>query len=216
MSINIRAKPKFIFILGGVRSGKSSYAVELAKKLNKKVTFIATAICSDNALPSKVSGKSTCARLCPLGYEGIPVDKEMEKRIKLHKSLRPRHWKLIEEGRDVGSVLCKLDGRSKVVLIDCLGLLISNFLADKLSDKEIKRKIKVLINVILKIKFTVILVSNEVGAGLVAVNPLARRFQDLLGLANQMIAKSANEVIFMQVGIPIRIKGEEQEAKNRE
>ncbi|MBU0694219.1 MAG: bifunctional adenosylcobinamide kinase/adenosylcobinamide-phosphate guanylyltransferase [Candidatus Omnitrophica bacterium] len=204
MSINIRAKPKFIFILGGVRSGKSSYAVELAKKLNKKVTFIATAICFDNALPSKVSGGS------------IPMDKEMEKRIKLHKSLRPRHWKLIEEGRDVGSVLCKLDGKSKVVLIDCLGLLISNFLADKLSDKEIKRKIKELINVILKIKFTVILVSNEVGAGLVAVNPLARRFQDLLGLANQMMAKSADEVIFMQAGIPIRIKEEEQEAKNRE
>ena len=92
---------KFVFILGGARSGKSSYAVERAKKLKKKVVFIATA---------------------------TSPDREMKEKIKLHKAARPRQWKLIEEGKDVSSILSKLNGRYEVVLIDCLGLLISNLL----------------------------------------------------------------------------------------
>ena len=170
---------KFIFILGGSRSGKSRYAVELAKKLKKKVAFIATA---------------------------TSPDREMKKRIKLHKISRPRQWKLIEEGKDISSILSKLESRCELVLIDCLGLLISNLLANNLEDKEIERRIKKLISNILKVKITTILVSNEVGGGIVPANLLARRFRDILGLANQMMAKKANEVIFMQAGIPISIK----------
>jgi len=185
---------KFVLILGGARSGKSSYAVELAKRFSasakgrcasgarggkKKVVFIATA-----TLP----------------------DREMEKRIKLHKASRPRHWKLIEEGKDVNSILSKLNSRYGIVLIDCLGLLISNLLASNLKDRDIEKRIKRLINSILRINFTTILVSNEVGSGIVPENHLARRFRDLLGLSNQMITKKADEVIFMQSGIPIKIK----------
>ena len=170
---------KFILILGGARSGKSRYAVELAKRLKKKVAFIATA---------------------------TSLDKEMEKRIKLHKISRPRHWKLIEEGKNVSLILYRLEGKYEVALIDCLGLLISNFLASNLEDKEIERRIKRFIGTILKVNITTILVSNEVGSGIVPENPIGRRFRDLLGLSNQILAKKADEVIFMQSGIPITIK----------
>lgn len=171
---------KFILILGGARSGKSRYAVELAKKLNKKVAFIATA---------------------------TSVDKEMNERIKLHKSFRPRYWKVIEEGRDVASILARLETRFGVVLIDCLGLLISNLLADGLKDKEIEKRLKILISTISRLELITILVSNEVGTGIVPDNPLARRFRDLVGFANQMTSKRADEVILIQSGIPMKIKG---------
>jgi adenosylcobinamide kinase/adenosylcobinamide-phosphate guanylyltransferase len=168
---------KLIFILGGARSGKSRYAVKLAKKFKKKTVFIATAPASDE---------------------------EMKRRIKLHQRSRPKHWELIEEGKNIDCILSKL--KNKVVLIDCLGLLVSNLLADNLKDKEIEKKIKRLINAIKKTSFTTILVSNEVGSGLVPINPLARRFRDILGIANQMIAKKADEVILMRAGIAMKIK----------
>jgi adenosylcobinamide kinase/adenosylcobinamide-phosphate guanylyltransferase len=90
--------------------------------------------------------------------------------------------------------------------VDCLGLLISNLLADNLEDQEIEKRIKRLVKAILKTHSTVILVSNEVGMGIVPESPLARRFMDLLGQANQMLAEIADEVIFMQAGIPLTIK----------
>lgn len=177
---------KFILILGGARSGKSKYAVGLAKRLAKRVIFIATA---------------------------ISPDEEMKERIKLHKASRPRQWKLIEEGKAISNILLKLKGKYKLVLVDCLGLLISNLLAEDLKDKEIEKRIKKFINIISKVKLNIILVSNEVGCGIVPGNLLARRFRDLLGLANQMIAKTADEVIFMQSGIPVMIKGGHNDAK---
>jgi len=170
---------KFIFILGGARSGKSSYAVELAKRLNKKTVFIATC---------------------------ISFDEEMKKRIKMHKTLRPREWDLIEEGKDISSVLAGFKNKYKVILIDCLGMWLSNLLLDGLKDKEIEKEVFKLINSISKFKGVTIIVSNEVGAGIVPHNPLARKFRDLLGIVNQVMAKNADEVIFMQSGIPVIIK----------
>lgn len=177
---------KLILILGGARSGKSSYAVELAKKFKKKVAFIATA---------------------------VPSDEEMKKRIGLHKSSRPKQWKLIEEGKDISPILPVLKDKYEVVLIDCLGLLVSNLLADNLTDEEIEIRIKKLIEAILKVNLTAIIVSNDVGSGIVPVNALARRFRDLLGLSNQMIAKKADKVIFMQAGIPVIIKEGQKDAE---
>jgi adenosylcobinamide kinase/adenosylcobinamide-phosphate guanylyltransferase len=170
---------KITLILGGARSGKSKYAVGLAKKVAKNVAFVATCICPDD---------------------------EMKERIKLHQTLRPRHWKLIEEGKDIGSVLVNLKDKYEMVLIDCLGLWISNLLAEKLTDKKIEKEIKHLVEVISRLKTNVILVSNEVGGGIVPDNLLARRFRDLVGLVNQVMAKKADEVIFMQAGIPLIIK----------
>lgn len=167
---------KYIFIVGGVRSGKSRYARDLAKGISKKVAFIATC---------------------------IPHDEEMKKRIAIHKKSRPRFWRVIEEGRDVESALNKLKNKFDVVIIDCLGLLISNFLHYGLDEEVIKKKIKTIIKILSNANFTTILVSNEVGSSIVPENLLARRFQDILGLSNQMIAKKADEVIFMQAGIPV-------------
>lgn len=175
---------KFIFILGGARSGKSSYAVELAKSFGGKVAFIATA---------------------------NPLDKEMKKKIKLHKLSRPKNWKTVEESRNIISALSQLESKYEIILIDCLGLLISNLMADGLKDREIEKVIKSTISNITKLNSIIILVSNEVGNGIVPENPLARRFRDLLGLTNQMIAKKADEVIFLQSGIPITIKKSIQE-----
>lgn len=179
---------KFIFILGGARSGKSRYAVQLAKKLSQKVAYIAT--CTE-------------------------PDAEMRKRIKLHRVSRPRQWKLFEEGKNIASVLAKLSSNYEVALLDCLGLFVSNLLAASLKDKQIETKIKQLIRAIGKSNFTTILVSNEVGAGIVPENPLARRFRDLVGLANQMFAKKADEVILMQAGIPLKIKGKSRVREGR-
>jgi len=170
---------KMILILGGTRSGKSGYAVKLAKEIGGNVAFIATA---------------------------EALDKEMEKRIRLHKASRPKRWKLIEERKDVAAILSKLKNRYDVILIDCLGLLISNLLAEDLKDKEIERRMGKLIRAISKTGMTTLLVSNEVGMGVVPSNHLARRFTDLIGLANQMAAEKADEVIFMQAGVPLRLK----------
>jgi adenosylcobinamide kinase/adenosylcobinamide-phosphate guanylyltransferase len=172
---------KVIFILGGARSGKSQFAIKLAKKNARRIAFIATCVCPDE---------------------------EMKKRIKLHQTLRPKDWKLIEEGKDIDMVLVNLQNKYDLVLIDCLGLWISNLLADNLRDREIEKKIKKFLMAISKIKIDVILVSNEVGSGIVPENLLARRFRDIIGWVNQLVAKKADEVIFMQAGIPLKIKGD--------
>ena len=172
---------KLILILGGARSGKSRYAVKLAKRLKGRVAFIATTTSPDS---------------------------EMRERIRLHKTARPRQWKLFEEGKDISLILSTLNGKYKIALIDCLGLLISNLLMNNLKDQQIETRINKLINTILKVDLTTILVSNEVGTGIVPENAIARRFRDLLGLSNQMIAEKADEVILMHSGIPVKIKGD--------
>jgi len=177
---------RFIFILGGGRSGKSNYAVALAKKLKKRTAFIATA---------------------------NPADKEMAGRINLHKKTRPRWWKLFEENKDISPVLSGIGDKYGVVVIDCLGIFISNLMESGQGDKNIESQIRKLIKAICKHNSTVIVVSNNVGSGLVPMNSLARRFRDLVGLSNQWMAKNADEVIFMQAGIPMFMKGERKNGK---
>jgi len=185
---------KIIFILGGARSGKSRYAVEAAKKQGKKTIFIATA----NAL-----------------------DEEMEERIRLHKISRPKEWGLIEEPLNLSGVILGLnlpglkpgdfcDGLKPiydVAIIDCVGLWVSNLLMATMKDRAIEKRIKELTRSIFQAKAgLVIIVSNEVGGGIVPGDPLSRRFRDLVGLANQIIAAKADEVIIMQAGIRVKIK----------
>lgn len=173
-------------VLGGVRSGKSRYAVEQAEKSKKKTAFIATCVF---------------------------FDKEMRNRIRLHRLSRPRHWRLIEEGRDIALALSKIENSYGIAIIDCLGLWISNLLSDYLKDNEIENEIEKFIRTILKTKLNVILVSNDVGSGIMPINAIARRFCDLLGLANQRIAQKADNVILMSAGIPQILKGDYPNAK---
>ena len=170
---------KIIFILGGARSGKSSYAVESAKRLGKKVAFIAT---------------------CP------PVDKEMKERIALHRKKRPFNWQTFEEPQNLPPLLKKISPQFNVIIIDCLTLFISNLLSEGLDDAVIEDRIRKLLGVLKQGKCKTIIVSNEVGLGIVPGNRLARRFRDLAGRINQLVTQKADDVFFMFSGLPSKIK----------
>jgi adenosylcobinamide kinase/adenosylcobinamide-phosphate guanylyltransferase len=158
---------------------ESIYAQELAAKLGKKIVYIAT---------------------------GEGLDKEMEKRIKKHKRTRKTSWKTIEEPKNINKVILNLKGRKISVLIDCLTLLTSNLLLEGLKEREILRKIRDLLKTLKKKKFQAILVSNEVGLGIVPDNKLGRDFRDILGRVNQIVAQAAEEVYFMVSGLPVKVK----------
>ncbi|MDD4893749.1 MAG: bifunctional adenosylcobinamide kinase/adenosylcobinamide-phosphate guanylyltransferase [Candidatus Omnitrophica bacterium] len=170
---------KIIFILGGARSGKSTYALELAKK-HKKVVFIAT-----------------CQAL----------DKEMAERIKLHKKIRPQGWQTFEEPYKVADLLDKFKVKFPVVLMDCLTLLVSNLMLKGLKEETIVNEVNNILAVLKKINGKAIIVSNEVGLGIVPNTKLGRDFRDIAGKVNQLVAGKSDEVFFMVSGIPTKIKG---------
>lgn len=170
---------RVILVLGGARSGKSTYALQLANRLDKKVAFIAT-----------------CR----------PLDKEMKERIEIHKKSRPPHWTTFEEHKDPAPLLKKIGSKFNVVIIDCLTLFISNLLSEGLKDSAIEAKAHRMLNVLKIIKSKSIIVSNEVGLGIIPGNKLGRRFRDLAGKVNQIAAREADEVFFMAAGLPLRIK----------
>lgn len=169
-------KNDFTFIIGGARSGKSSFAQDLAKKCGKKVAFIATCEAKDA---------------------------EMRRRIALHKKARPKSWKVIEEPLELSGALKRLGNKFDTVIIDCLGLLVSNLLSSGLKETKIIKKVSW---AVAQAQVATIVVSNEVGMGLVSSNPLARKFCDTLGFINQRLAKKADTVYFMHAGIPRRLK----------
>jgi adenosylcobinamide kinase / adenosylcobinamide-phosphate guanylyltransferase len=170
---------KIILILGGARSGKSRHALSLGQK-HKRVAFIAT-----------------CQAL----------DQEMEKRIALHQQSRPRHWETFEEPRSLAPLLMKIGKRFDCIIVDCLTLWVSNLiLGGENEDKILERTAKMLTG-LGKIKSRVVLVSNEVGLGLVPRNKLGRDFRDIAGKVNQLVAQAAGEVFFTVSGIPVKIKG---------
>ena len=170
---------KLIFITGGARSGKSRFAINLAKRLASKVTFVATA---------------------------IPEDEEMRERIRQHQRDRPGHWRLVEEGKNLSLALSQLDASCELVVIDCLSFLISNLLLDNTEEDNIIKQVREIAGKALHLRPTFIVVSNEVGYGVVPSTRLGRRFRDICGRANQLIAEQAQEVYLMISGIPLRIK----------
>jgi adenosylcobinamide kinase/adenosylcobinamide-phosphate guanylyltransferase len=126
----------------------------------------------------------------------------------LHKESRPKHWETFEEPKELARLLGKLGNSFDCILIDCLTLLISNLILSRNSQKQILKRIEELLFVLSKKKARVILVSNEVGLGLVPANKLGRDFRDIAGRVNQVAAKHADEVFFVVAGIPLNIKGE--------
>jgi len=171
---------KLILIIGGARSGKSTYAVKLAKSF-KRVAFIAT-----------------CAS----------PDKEMRIRIKAHRHSRPKNWQLYEEGISLDALIKRIGSKYDAILVDCLGLWASNLLSVNMPDRIIKAAVSKIAASAYRVKAVTIIVSNEVGQGIVPDNPLARRFRDLLGRANQVLASRADKVVSIHAGIPVTIKGE--------
>lgn len=170
---------KIIFILGGARSGKSTYAVKLAKRLDQKIAFIATC---------------------------LPLDKEMRKRIKIHKKNRPSRWQTFEAGEDIATLLKDVGPKFNTLIIDCLTLFISGLLSIGLDDKVIEERVNKMLEILKSKKCKSIIVSNEVGLGIVPKNRLGRRFRDLAGRINQIVAEKSDEVFFLVSGIPWRIK----------
>jgi len=172
------------FILGGARSGKSRFAQELAAKQRGKVLFVAT---------------------CE------PLDEEMDARIKAHQRSRPRNWKTLETPTNVATAMKGKIGDAGVVIIDCMTLLVSNLMGTEEPDaetleKKVASELEELTGFIRTSKAHFIIVSNEVGLGLVPPYPAGRVYRDALGMANQMLARNADEVYFMVAGIPIQLK----------
>lgn len=170
---------KITFILGGARSGKSYFAVNLAKKKGRKVAFIATSLAKDL---------------------------EMKKRIELHRKIRPAHWRTFEEPKGISLLLKEIGSKFEVMIIDCLILLVSNLLLEGHNINEIEDEINKILICLKKIKAKSIIVSNEVGLGIVPQNKLARDFRDIAGRINQIVAEKSSEVFFLVSGIPWRIK----------
>ena len=172
-----------ILIIGGARSGKSQFAQKLACQLSDRVLFVATAEAGDE---------------------------EMRARIKVHKKARPKTWHTLETPTKVGKKINEHTGKADVVIIDCITMLVSNLLAgqgdDSAEEKQIKTEVDRLIECIDRIDTTFIIVSNEVGLGLVPDNRLGRLYRDLLGRVNQLLAEQADEVYLMVAGIPVEIK----------
>ncbi len=174
-----------ILVTGGARSGKSSYALERCGSLCGKKCFVAT---------------------CPV------IDPEMDDRIKRHKLEREGlGWNSIEEETALADIFATL-GDHDVVLIDCLTLWVNNLMYQaELSSKtfgedEIEFETEKLVTSITSFPGTVCLVTNEVGMGIVPDNALARKYRDLVGSCNRLLAKKADEVILVSCGIPLPLK----------
>jgi adenosylcobinamide kinase/adenosylcobinamide-phosphate guanylyltransferase len=170
-----------ILVLGGVRSGKSRYAQRLAEHW-RRVAFIATAQCRD--------------------------DEEMQRKIARHRSERPAHWITIEEPVSLGRVLQSAGSESDAILVDCLTLFSANLLeAHQDDDASLQAQIDSLCEALQSLPCAVILVSNEVGSGVVPAYASGRRFRDLAGEINQRVASLADTVHLMVAGIPLTVKG---------
>ena len=176
-----------VLILGGARSGKSSYAQSLAEATGKSVTFLATA---------------------------QALDEEMSTRIQKHRAERPLNWETLEIPFDIAS---QVQVKSNVVILDCVTLLISNllmqFVKNDLVDEApfmaaAQKEINELISMLRarEQEQDWLIISNEVGLGLVPAYQMGRVYRDAIGWANQRLAREANKVIFMAAGIPTVIK----------
>jgi adenosylcobinamide kinase/adenosylcobinamide-phosphate guanylyltransferase len=172
---------KNIFVIGGCRSGKSSQALKAAENLARdNQVFIATC---------------------------IPHDEEMKQRVDRHQKERSQNWQTVEAPIHLSQAIVEHSRQADVLLVDCLTLWVSNLLMEIEDGEKIMEQIPHLTRAIQAANCPVVLVSNEVGAGIVPENNLARKFRDLVGATNQAVADKADRVIWMVAGIPVTIKG---------
>ena len=172
---------RITLVLGGVRSGKSSYVQRMAE-VAEEVTFVATAERRD--------------------------DEEMRRKIERHRADRPAGWKTLEEPLDLAAVLVQA-GSSQTILIDCLTLFAANLLEAYPDDQPgLDRRLDGFYSALRSSSCRVIMVSNEVGSGVVPAYALGRRFRDLVGEINQRVAEIAGSVVLMTAGVPVALKGQ--------
>ena len=177
---------QLILITGGARSGKSSFAERLARQ-GRRVLFVATA---------------------------EALDDDMKRRIAAHRSSRPPEWDTLEEPRNLaGAVHDKMnDDTSKydTIVVDCLTMWVSNLLLTLEDDADAERKIvgaaRELLEVYEASGGTWIVVTNEVGLGVVPSSPLGRAYRDALGRVNSLVASRADKVYLMAAGLALDLK----------
>ncbi len=168
------------FVVGGIRSGKSRYAETVAAASGLPVSYLAT--------------------YCPK-----EADEEMQARIELHRQRRPGHWKTIEDRYDLRNQILENDGR--LLLVDCLTLWLSFQQMQARSAESILVELEEAMQTVRDQEHALILVSNEVGTGLVPSTPQSRAFCDLCGSANQLVARYATTVEYLVAGLPLLLKG---------
>ncbi|MCX7747641.1 MAG: bifunctional adenosylcobinamide kinase/adenosylcobinamide-phosphate guanylyltransferase [Clostridia bacterium] len=183
---------EFILVTGGARSGKSSFAEETVKSFGERILYIATA---------------------------IPFDEEMKLRVEKHKARRPSNWDTLEKYKEFDTQMeSHLTGKSGV-LLDCITVMITNIMMemnvkwDEIRKEDIKnvencvyREVEKLMELIKRTSVEFVLVTNEVGMGIVPEYPISRLFRDIAGRVNQMLAKNAREVYLCVSGISVKIK----------
>ncbi len=173
-------------ILGGARSGKSAYALAQTETAAGPVLFVATA---------------------------EPLDEEMRERIARHRAERPPAWRTLEAPRNAGEAIRGAAQGAGVIVVDCLTLLISNALLsigdsvdERSAEAATEREVEGILAASKESDAAWIVVSNEVGLGVVPPTPLGRAFRDALGRANQRVAAAADHVVLLVAGIAMRVK----------
>jgi adenosylcobinamide kinase/adenosylcobinamide-phosphate guanylyltransferase len=137
----------------------------------------------------------------------VPQDDEMKRRVARHQKERSQNWVTVEAPLRLPEAILQNSRRGDVILVDCLTLWVSNLLMKTDDEKKIENTISRLIEALEKATCPIVLVSNEVGTGIVPENKLARQYRDIIGLVNQAVAKTASKVIWMVAGIPVTVKG---------
>ena len=171
---------KVTLLTGGARSGKSSRALQIAQAASAgRRYFIAT---------------------------GEALDDEMAARIARHKESRSSAFETIETPLNVVEAIASLDKQAAVVIVDCLTLWVSNLMGSGAGDAEILSAADRLAKALTDAPFPVVVVTDEVGMGIVPDNAMSRRYRDLLGWTNQKIAAAADEVILMVAGCALKVK----------
>ncbi|MEG0180389.1 MAG: bifunctional adenosylcobinamide kinase/adenosylcobinamide-phosphate guanylyltransferase [Terrisporobacter sp.] len=181
-----------VLVTGGARSGKSSFAESLCINQNNRTAYIATSVAFDD---------------------------EMKDRVKKHQESRPQEWKTYEIYKDIYSIVETLDKNHGTVLLDCLTLMINNLMftygidietasTDEVNEIEeyIKNQIEKLLEKVKNTNLYFVIVTNELGMGIVPENKLSRIYRDFVGRANQQIAKTSDEVYLVVSGIPMKVK----------
>ena len=166
-----------VFVLGGARSGKSRFAESLVSDTGLERHYVAT---------------------------GQAWDDEMRERIAQHRADRGDLWQTHEEPMNLVSRLAAIDGERRAVLVDCLTLWVTNLM---MAERDIAAEFAALTEFLPKAKARLVLVSNEVGLGIVPDNRMAREFRDHAGRLHQMIAAASAEVYFIAAGLPLKMKG---------
>ncbi|MCR4281604.1 MAG: bifunctional adenosylcobinamide kinase/adenosylcobinamide-phosphate guanylyltransferase [Bauldia sp.] len=171
--------PTRVLVIGGQRSGKSRYAEELVIAGGLAPVYLAT---------------------------GSAGDGEMGERIAAHRACRGEAWRTVEEPLDLAGALARESGPGFHVMVDCLTLWLTNLMgAERDVDDETDR----LVSALARVAGPVVLVSNEVGSGIIPANALARRYADALGILNQRVAAAVDRVVLVTAGLPLTLKAEQ-------